>query len=288
MGASWHSTNSRVLDVAPVGVDSTLAASEETNRAGRSSNDGTGATASTLACLAGYLLVGEFAYLSRPAVESNMLKSYDPSDPDARRRRGDGGERRRELPDESFQRASSAGRSYIAAFGWGPGRARDGARATPRDADGGVSRAHGRDGVGGGGPRRRFQLVGSTAGVLVICVVPAALLLRPSPTPTPTVVTAFGLEWDDEDGDVVGVGEDRGRSPRRRGRQTREETLDRGRRLHRAGTTSWALGETARLCYSRRSRPGFGRGTFPRSSARSGADARGTSRKRWGSSSSAR
>ena len=208
MGASWHSTNSRVLDVAPVGVDSTRAASEETNRAeARRRTMERVLTASTLACLAGYLLVGEFAYLSRPAVESNMLKSYDPSDPAMLGAvAAMGVSAVVSYPINHFSARAALDDLLAAAFGWvpaAPGMAPARRHVTQTVAFLALTAATASAvedlGV-------VFQLVGSTAGVLVICVVPAALLLRPSPTPTPTDVTAFGLEWDDEDGDVVGVG----------------------------------------------------------------------------------
>ena len=213
MGASWHSTHSRVLDVAPAGADSTLAASEaETTRreeARRRTMERV-LTASTLACLAGYLLVGEFAYLSRPAVASNMLKSYDPRDPATLGAvAAMGVSAVVSYPINHFSSRAALDDLLAAAFGWvpaAPGMAPARRHVTQTVAFLALTAATASAvedlGV-------VFQLVGSTAGVLVICVVPAALLLRPSPTPTPKV-EEFGLEWDDEDGDVVGTGTETG------------------------------------------------------------------------------
>ena len=164
----------------------------------------------------------------------------------------------------------------------GPGRARDGPRATPRDADGGVSRAHGRDGVGGGGPRRRVSARRKHRRR------PRHLRRSRRAPPRETLPHA---DADGRDSVRTRVGRRRRRRGGRRigdDRHDDEAETARGDTGPRAeapsaGTTSWALGEiSARALLP----PTIATRSWTRidlrSSARSGADARGTSRKRCG------
>ena len=55
--------------------------SGEDAKAARRRTMGRVASAATTMCLVGYLAVGACAYLTHPDIDSNMLKSYDASDP---------------------------------------------------------------------------------------------------------------------------------------------------------------------------------------------------------------
>ena len=138
------------------------------------------ATAATTMCLVGYLAVGACAYLSHPDVDSNMLKSYDASDPYmlvatvgmALSAIGS-------YPMNQFSARAALDDVLAAACGWTA--AAPGAAPTARHVSqtlafvlATTATALAVEDLG-----KVFQLVGSTAGVLVICWVPAALLLVP-------------------------------------------------------------------------------------------------------------
>ena len=140
------------------------------------------ATAATTMCLVGYLAVGACAYLSHPDVDSNMLKSYDASDPYmlvatvgmALSAIGS-------YPMNQFSARAALDDVLAAARGWtraAPGMAPPARHVSQTLAFvlATTATALAVEDLG-----KVFQLVGSTAGVLVICWVPAALLLVPPP-----------------------------------------------------------------------------------------------------------
>lgn len=140
------------------------------------------ATTSTTICLVGYLAVGACAYLSHPHIDSNLLKSYDASDPYmlvatvgmALTAIGS-------YPMNQFSARAALDDVLAAACGWT--RAAPGAAPAARHVSqtlafviATTATALAVEDLG-----KVFQLVGSTAGVLVIFWVPAALLLVPPP-----------------------------------------------------------------------------------------------------------
>ena len=147
------------------------------------------ATTSTTICLVGYLAVGACAYLSHPHIDSNLLKSYDASDPYmlvatvgmALSAIGS-------YPMNQFSARAALDDVLAAACGWTA--AAPGAAPTARHVSqtlafvlATTATALAVEDLG-----KVFQLVGSTAGVLVICWVPAALLLVPPPAEAPSPV----------------------------------------------------------------------------------------------------
>ena len=156
--------------------------SGEDAKAARRRAMGRVATAATTMCLVGYLAVGACAYLTHPDIDSNMLKSYDASDP--RMLVATVGMALSAIgsyPMNQFSARAALDDVLAAACGWTA--AAPGAAPTARHVSqtlafvlATTATALAVEDLG-----KVFQLVGSTAGVLVICWVPAALLLVPPP-----------------------------------------------------------------------------------------------------------
>ena len=159
----------------------------EDAKAARRRTMGRVATAATTMCLVGYLAVGACAYLSHPDIDSNMLKSYGASDPYmlvatvcmALSAIGS-------YPMNQFSARAALDDVLAASCGWTP--AAPGTAPAARHVSqtlafvlATTATALAVEDLG-----KVFQLVGSTAGVLVICWVPAALLLVPPPAETPS------------------------------------------------------------------------------------------------------
>ena len=140
------------------------------------------ATTATTMCLVGYLAVGACAYLTHPDIDSNMLKSYDASDP--RMLVATVGMALSAIgsyPMNQFSARAALDDVLAAARGWtraAPGMAPPARHVSQTLAFvlATTATALAVEDLG-----KVFQLVGSTAGVLVICWVPAALLLVPPP-----------------------------------------------------------------------------------------------------------
>ena len=140
------------------------------------------ATTSTTICLVGYLAVGACAYLSHPHIDSNLLKSYDASDPYMLVATvGMGLSAIGSYPMNHFSARAALDDVLAASCGWTP--AAPGTAPAARHVSqtlafvlATTATALAVEDLG-----KVFQLVGSTAGVLVICWVPAALLLVPPP-----------------------------------------------------------------------------------------------------------
>jgi len=184
------------------------------------------ATVATAVCLVGYLLVGVCCFLNHPDVNSNMLKSYDCKDKYMLVATvGMGLSAIGSYPMNQFS-ARAALDDLLAAFlGWrkaSPGLApiKRHVLQTLIFITCTTATALRIEDLG-----KVFQLVGSTAGVLVICVVPAALLMmeKPKVVPVASRGDSEGESRGDRNGN--GSGEDdfvitaRGRS--RRNRHTR-------------------------------------------------------------------
>ena len=156
--------------------------SGEDAKAARRRAMGRVATAATTMCLVGYLAVGACAYLTHPDIDSNMLKSYDASDP--RMLVATVGMALTAIgsyPMNQFSARAALDDVLAAARGWtraAPGMAPPARHVSQTLAFVLATTATALvvEDLG-----KVFQLVGSTAGVLVICWVPAALLLVPPP-----------------------------------------------------------------------------------------------------------
>jgi hypothetical protein len=154
----------------------------EDAKAARRRTMGRVATAATTMCLVGYLAVGACAYLSHPDIDSNMLKSYDASDPYMLVATvGMGLSAIGSYPMNHFSARAALDDVLAASCGWTP--AAPGTAPAARHVSqtlafvlATTATALAVEDLG-----KVFQLVGSTAGVLVICWVPAALLLVPPP-----------------------------------------------------------------------------------------------------------
>jgi amino acid permease len=161
----------------------------EDAKAARRRTMGRVATAATTMCLVGYLAVGACAYLSHPDIESNMLKSYDASDPYMLVATvGMGLSAIGSYPMNHFSARAALDDVLAASCGWTP--AAPGTAPAARHVSqtlafvlATTATALAVEDLG-----KVFQLVGSTAGVLVICWVPAALLLVPPPAEAPSPV----------------------------------------------------------------------------------------------------
>jgi amino acid permease len=138
--------------------------------------------ASILMCLIGYALVGEFAYITHPDVQSNMLNSYGTKDPWMLAASASMGlSAIGSYPINHFSSRAALDDLLSAAFGWraaAPGMAPAG-RHVPQTLLFLVLTTAASLRVRDLG--RVFQLVGSTAGVLVICIIPGLLVLQPAP-----------------------------------------------------------------------------------------------------------
>ena len=181
------------------------------------------ATAATTVCLLGYLLVGLCCYLNHPSVDSNMLKSYDTKDPYmliatvgmALSAVGS-------FPMNQFSARAALDDLLAAGFGWTP--AAPGLAPIERHVSQTLMfllattlTALQIEDLG-----KVFQLVGSTAGVLVICWVPAALLIIPKPRDN----VRHGDDNNDRDEHVFGT--DYNPSSTSRTYQEGDETQHRG------------------------------------------------------------
>ena len=137
-----------------------------------------------LMCLVGYILVGEFAYLTHPDVQSNMLNSYGMSDPWILAASASMGlSAVGSYPINHFSSRAALDDMLSAALGWraaAPGMAPARRHVSQTMVFLALTTAVSLQVTDLGVV---FQLVGSTAGVLVIFLVPALLLLQPAPPP---------------------------------------------------------------------------------------------------------
>lgn len=161
--------------------------------------------AAILTCLAGYALVGEFAYVTHPDVQSNMLNSYSTDDRWMLAASASMGVSAvGSYPINHFSSRAATDDLLAAALGWAPaapGTAPRGRHVSQTLAFLAATTALAlrvRD-LG-----KVFQLVGSTAGVLVMFVIPGLLLLRPGAQRTPPAA-GWSEGEPGENGDVVGI-----------------------------------------------------------------------------------
>jgi len=190
---------------------------ESRNAEARRETMGRAATSATVLCLIGYLAVGLCAYLDHPDIESNMLKSYEASDPYMLLATvGMGLSAIASYPMNHFSARAALDDALAAWFGWLP--ASPGAAPLGRHASQTLAFLFATtltslvvEDLG-----KVFQLVGSTAGVLVMCWVPAALLLIPPPENGSSGDLSSGrAAAPDDQSDARGSSRRAGRSRRR-------------------------------------------------------------------------